>query len=158
MITMGGDLNDLKELELCYAPAYGTAKDVVNYAALAGLNHLNGVYDQVPVTKVRELVENGEFILDVRGKAGYEKGHVKGAVNIPLDEIRQRYNELPKDRTIYVHCRTSWDSYYALQALKGYGFDNVVNVQGSFLQLSYYEYFNDITTGREPIVTAYNFN
>lgn len=158
MITMGGDLNDLKELELCYAPAFGTAKDVVNYAALAALNYLNGVYDQVPVTMMRELVEKGEFILDVRGKAGFERSHVKGAVNIPLDEIRQRYNEIPKDRPVYVHCRTSWDSYYAIQALKGYGYNNVINIQGSFLQLSYYEYFNDVTTGREPIVTGYNFD
>lgn len=157
MITMGGTLEDLKELELCYAPAYGTAKDVVNFAALAGLNYLNGVYDQVPVTKVRELVENGEYILDVRGKGAFEQSHVKGAVNIPIEEIRQRYNEIPRDRTVYVHCRTSWNSYYVIQALKGYGFNNVVNIQGSFLQLSYYEYFNDVTTGREPIVTGYNF-
>lgn len=157
MITMGGTLEDLKELELCYAPSYGTAKDVVNFAALAGLNYLNGVYDQVPVTKVRELVENGEFILDVRGKGAFEQSHVKGALNIPIEEIRQRYNEIPRDRTVYIHCRTSWNSYYVIQALKGYGFNNIVNIQGSFLQLSYYEYYNDVTTGREPIVTGYNF-
>ncbi len=158
MITMNGDLNDLKELELCYAPAFATAKDVVNFAALAGLNHLNGVYDQVPVTAVRELVENGAYILDVRGKEAYENSHVIGSVNIPINEIRSRYNEIPKDRPIYIHCRTSWNSYYVLQALKGYGFDNIINIQGSFLGLSYYEYFNDVTTGRTPIVTGYNFN
>lgn len=157
MITMGGDLEDLKELELCYAPAFGTAKDAVNFAALAGLNHLNGVYDQVPVTKVRELVEKGEYILDVRGKGAFDQSHIKGAVNIPIEEIRERYNEIPKDRTVYVHCRTSWNSYYVIQALKGFGYHNVVNIQGSFLALSYYEYFNDVTTGRETIVTGYNF-
>ncbi|RRD93879.1 pyridine nucleotide-disulfide oxidoreductase [Clostridiales bacterium COT073_COT-073] len=157
MITMGGDLEDLKELELCYAPAFGTAKDAVNFAALAGLNHLNGVYDQVPVTKVRELVEKGEYILDVRSKGAFDQSHIKGAVNIPIEEIRERHHEIPKDRTVYVHCRTSWNSYYVIQALKGFGFNNVVNIQGSFLALSYYEYFNDVTTGREPIVTGYNF-
>ena len=157
MITMHGTLEDLKDLELCYAPAFGTAKDAVNLAALAGLNYLNGVYEQVPVTKVRELVENGEYILDVRGKGAFEHSHIKGAVNIPMGEIRERYHEIPKDRTVYVHCRTSWNSYYAIQALKGFGYHNVVNIQGSFLGLSYYEFFKDVTTGREPIVTGYNF-
>lgn len=157
MITMNGTLEDLKELELCYAPPFATAKDPVNFAALAGLNHLNGVYDQVPVTAVRELVEKGAYILDVRGKGAFEKSHIKGAVNIPIEEIRARYHEIPKDKTVYVHCRTSWNSYYVIQALKGFGYHNVVNIQGSFLQLSYYEYFNDVTTGREPIVTGYNF-
>lgn len=158
MITMNATLDDLRELELCYAPAFGTAKDAINYAGFTGLNVLNGVYEQVPVTKVRELVENKEFILDVRGKAAFEKSHVIGAVNIPINEVRERYNEIPKDRPVYVHCRTSWDSYYVLQALKGYGYNNVINIQGSFLQLSYYEYFNDVTTGREKIVTGYNFD
>lgn len=158
MITMNGTLEDLKELELCYAPSYGTAKDAVNYAALTALNVLNGVYRQVAVTECRKLVENGEYLLDVRGKSMYEKSHIKGAVNIPMDEIRQRYNEVPKDRTVYVYCRTSWDSYYVVRALQGLGFNNVVNIQGSFLQLSYYEYFNDMTTGRDKIVTGYNFD
>ncbi len=57
MITMNGTLEDLKELELCYAPLFGTAKDVVNFAALVALNVLDGVIKQVPVYKVRELVE-----------------------------------------------------------------------------------------------------
>lgn len=158
MIRMGGSLKDLKDLDLCYAPSFSTAKDVVNYAALAGLNVLNGVYKKISYTKVRDLVKNGEFILDVRGKEAFDKSHIKGAINIPIGELRERYEELPKDRTIYIHCRTSWNSYYALCALKGLGYDNVVNIQGSFLQLSYYEYFNDETTGRERILTGYNFN
>lgn len=158
MITMGGTIKDLKELELCYAPAFSTAKDVVNYAALTATNILNGVYEQVYYTELRDLVEKGAFIVDVRGKAGYEQSHVKGAINIPLSEIRERYHEIPKDQPVYVHCRTSWDSYYAIQALKGFGYNNVINIQGSFLQMSYYEYFNDMTTGRESVLTGYNFN
>ena len=66
MITMGGTLEDLKELELCYAPVYSTAKDVVNMAALVGLNVLNGVIRQIPVTQIRRLVESGAYIIDVR--------------------------------------------------------------------------------------------
>ncbi|MGT2963656.1 FAD-dependent oxidoreductase [Streptococcus acidominimus] len=158
VISMGGYLEDLKELELCYAPAFSTAKDVVNFAGIVGLNYLHGVYEQVPVTSVRSLVQNGEYILDVRGKDAFEAAHIKGAVNIPLDEIRDRLDEIPKDRHVYIHCRTSWNSYYAICALKGYGYDNIINIQGSFLMLSYYEYFKDQTTGREPIVTGYNFD
>ena len=158
VISFGGYLEDLKDLELCYAPAFSTAKDVVNFAGIVGLNYLNGDYQQVPVTSVRQLVDEGAFILDVRGKEAFDKSHIIGAVNIPLDEIRQRLGEIPKDRTVYIHCRTSWNSYYAIRALKGYGFDNIINIQGSFLALSYYEYFKDKTTDRRSIVTGYNFD
>ncbi|HEL1583513.1 TPA: FAD-dependent oxidoreductase [Streptococcus suis] len=157
-ISFGGYLEDLKDLELCYAPAFSTAKDVVNFAGIVGLNYLNGDYKQVPVTSVRQLVDEGAFILDVRGKEAFDKSHVIGAVNIPLDEIRERLEEIPKDRPVYIHCRTSWNSYYAIRALKGYGFENIINIQGSFLALSYYEYFKDRTTDRKPIVTGYNFD
>ncbi|MCK1239951.1 FAD-dependent oxidoreductase [Streptococcus uberis] len=158
VISMGGDLEDLKDLELCYAPAFSTAKDPVNFAGIVGLNNLNGVYQQIPMSEVRSLVEQGAYILDVRGRSAFEDAHIKGAVNIPLDEIRQRLDEIPRDQTVYIHCRTSWNSYYAICALKGYGFNNVVNIQGSFLGLSYHEYFKDMTSDRESILTNYNFN
>ena len=66
-------------------------------------------------------------------------------------------NEIPRDTTVYLHCRSSQRSYYALCALQGNGFDNVINISGSFLGISHYEYFNDKKLKREPIVTAYNF-
>ncbi len=158
MIAMGGHLEDLKDVELCYAPPFGTAKDVVNFAALVGLNVLNGEYKQVPLTKLRELVEQGAFIVDLRGKDAYDHSHVKGAINIPLGELRKRYNEIPKDKPVYLHCKTSWSSYYGLKALQGMGYDNLYNIQGSFLAFSYYEYFKDRQTGQESILTGYNFN
>ncbi|NLX62941.1 MAG: FAD-dependent oxidoreductase [Tissierellia bacterium] len=157
LIMMDGTLEDLKELELCYAPMFGTARDVVNHAAMVGLNILNGVYKQVPVTKVRELVENNAYIIDVREKDEYEEGHLINAVNIPLSELRDRVNEIPKDRPVYLHCRSSQRSYNAIMALQHMGFDNVYNISGSFLGISYYEYFNDQVTGRKKILTEYNF-
>lgn len=157
MITMGGTLEDLKELELCYAPPFGTAKDVVNFAALVGLNLLYGKFRQVPVTKVRELVEEGAFIVDVREPNEFKNGHLKSSVNVPLSEIRERMNEIPKDQPVYLHCRSSQRSYNALLALQNEGFDNVVNISGSYLGISLYEYFNDVLMGRDKIVTAYNF-
>lgn len=157
LITMGGTLEDLKELELCYSPMYGTAKDVVNLAALVALNLLNGVYKQVPVTKVRGLVENNAFIIDAREKGEFEAGHLTNAVNIPLSEFRERLDEIPKDQPVYIHCRSGQRSYNVVAALQQLGFDNVYNVAGSYLGICLYEYFNDMTTGRDRIVTEYNF-
>ncbi|QZY53882.1 FAD-dependent oxidoreductase [Crassaminicella profunda] len=157
MITMGGTLEDLKELELCYAPLFGTAKDVVNHAALVALNLLNGQFRQVPVTKVRELVENNAFIVDVREKDEYTEGHLKNAVNIPLSEIRGRLNEIPKDKPVYLHCRSSQRSYNAVMALQNIGYNNIINISGSYLGICCYEYYQDQVTGREKIVTQYNF-
>lgn len=156
-ITLNGTIDDLKELELCYAPPFTTPKDAVNQAAFVGSNLLNGEYKQVPATQLRKLIKNHEIIIDVRGRDAFEKSHVKGAINIPLDEIRTRYHEIPKDRTVYIHCRTSWYSYYAIKALKGFGFENIVNIQGSFIFFSYYEYFRDVTTNQEKLLTGYNF-
>ncbi len=157
MITMDGTLEDLKDVELCYSPVYGTAKDVVNQAALVGLNLLHERFRQVRVSEVRDLVESGAFIVDVREKAEYLAGHLKNSVNIPLTELRARMDEIPRDIPVYVHCRTSQRSYYALCELQGNGYRNIYNISGSYLGICYYEYFNDVTTDREPIVTKYNF-
>ena len=158
MITMGADLEDLKELELCYAPLFGTAKDVVNFAALVGQNLLEGRFRQVPVSAVRRLVEENAFIVDVREENEYAAGHLVNAVNIPLSQLRSRANEIPRDRPVYLHCRSSQRSYNAIMALQGMGYDNLWNISGSFLGISLYEYFTDCATGREKIVTQYNFN
>ena len=156
-IKFGATVEDLKDLELCYAPPFGTEKDVVNYAGYVASNLLSGSFKQVNVDKVRELVEEGAYIVDVRERMEFENGHIKGAVNIPLSELRERVNEIPKDKNVYLHCRTGQRSYNATLALQNLGFDNVVNITGSYLALSFYEYYNDITEGRESIMTKYNF-
>lgn len=158
LITMGGTLEDLKELELCYAPPFGTGRDVVNIAALVALNNLNGSLREVKVSAVRGLVESGAFIVDVREPGEFRHGHLKNAVNIPLSQIRDRASEIPRDVPVYLHCRSSARSYNAYMALQNMGYDKVYNIQGSFLGISLFEYYNDQATGREPIVTAYNFN
>jgi len=156
-IKFNGTVEDLKELELCYAPPFSTAKDVVNYAGYVASNILNKDFEQVNVDKVRELVENNAYIVDVRERGEYENGHIKGSKNIPLSELRDRINEIPKDMPVYLHCRTGQRSYNAVLALQNLGFNNVYNITGSFLGLSFYEYFNDKSTDRERIVTEYNF-
>lgn len=157
MITMGATLEDLKELELCYSPVFGTAKDVVNQAALVGLNLLYNRFRQIHVSQVRPLVEQGAYILDVREAGEFAAGHIQGAHNIPLSQLRERMEEIPRDIPVYVHCRSSQRSYYAICCLQGNGFANVYNISGSFLGICLYEYFNDKAQGRTPIVTKYNF-
>jgi len=157
LISMGADLEDLKEQELCYSPLFGTAKDVVNMAALVGLNLLYGRVRQVYVSQARSLVESGAYIVDVREEHEFQAGHLKGAVNIPLSQLRQRMAEIPKDRPVYLHCRSSQRSYNAIMALQNEGWTNLYNMAGSFSGICLYEYFNDVTQGREPIVTAYTF-
>ncbi|PID81322.1 MAG: pyridine nucleotide-disulfide oxidoreductase [Clostridiales bacterium] len=158
MIYMNGTLEDLKELELCYSPQYSTAKDVVNNAALVALNILNNDFKQVKVSEVRGLVESGAQIIDVREKSEYQNGHIIGAKNIPMSEFRTRLDEFPKDQPIYLHCRSSQRSYNVVRALQTLGFDNVYNISGSFLGVCLNQYFIDKTTGRDKIVTEYNFN
>lgn len=156
-IKFGGTVDSLRDLELCYAPPFSTAKDVVNYAGYVASNLLRGDFKQVNVDKVRDLIEAGAYIVDVREKVEFNRGHLKVAVNIPLSELRDRAAEIPKDVPVYLHCRTGQRSYNAVLALQNIGFSNVANITGSFLGISLYEYFNDITEGREKIVTEYNF-
>jgi len=157
MLMMNATLEDLKELELCYSPVFGTAKDVVNFAALAGLNILNGVIKQVRFNEVRGLVEQDATIIDAREPGEFKRGHINNAVNIPLSEFRQRLDEIPTDEPVYIHCRSGQRSYNMVKALTNLGYDNVYNVAGSYLGTCLYEYFNDQTNAREPIVTKYNF-
>ncbi|MDR5587047.1 FAD-dependent oxidoreductase [Clostridium aquiflavi] len=156
-IKFGGTVEDLKDLELCYAPPFSTAKDVVNYAGYVGSNLLNNDFKQVNIDKVRELVENNAAIIDVRERREYENGHIKNSKNIPLSELRERVNEIPKDEPVYLHCRTGQRSYNATLALQNLGYTNIYNITGSFLGLSFYEYYNDKTMNRNSIVTEYNF-
>ena len=71
--------------------------------------------------------------------------------------MRERVDEIPKDKDVYVHCRTGQRSYNAVMALQHLGYDNVINVTGGFLGLSFYEFFDDIRKHREKVVTEYNF-
>ena len=158
LIKFGGTVDDLRDLELCYAPPFSTAKDAGNNAALVAGNLLEGAFKQVHVSQVRELVESGALIIDVREPKEFERSHIRTAVNIPLSQLRDRLDEIPTDRPVYLHCRSSQRSYNACLCLQAHGFKDVYNISGSYLGISFYEYFNDVTQNREPIVTDYNFN
>lgn len=157
-LSFGATIEQLKNINLCYAPPFGTAKDIVNFAGYIGSNLLRKAYKQVRIDQVRELLTSGAKIIDVREKVEYDRAHIKGVENIPFSEIREQVNKIPKDEPVYIHCRTGQRSYNAALLLQHLGFNNIYNIAGSFLALSYYEYFNDKSLERESILTNYNFN
>lgn len=158
VIKFGGTIYDLKDLELCYAPPFGTAKDIVNFAGYIATNLMNSDFKQVHATDIRELVDSNACIVDVREKDEFELSRINGAINIPLSEIRERTDELPKDQPLYLHCRSGQRSYNAVLALQKMGFKDVYNISGGFMGLCFYEHFNDVTLNRTPIVSDYNFD
>ncbi|MFV0504571.1 MAG: FAD-dependent oxidoreductase, partial [Lachnospirales bacterium] len=157
-IKFNGTIYNLKDLELCYAPPFSTAKDIVNYAGYVSSNLLEGAFKQVTFAKVRELVEKNATIIDVREAAEFKNGHIINSINIPLSKLRENISKIPKEESVYIHCRTGQRSYNAIRMLQQIGYTKVYNIAGSYLGLSFYEYFWDKATGREPIVTKYNFN
>jgi peroxiredoxin family protein/rhodanese-related sulfurtransferase/TusA-related sulfurtransferase len=121
-IRSGLTVRDLCDQELSYAPPYGSAKDPVNYAGFVATNVLNG---DVRLCHVEDVVNPGEnqLLLDVRTPAEVEAGTIPGAVNIPLDELRERLSEVPKEKEILVFCQAGLRGYLACRILGQHGFD-----------------------------------
>ncbi|MCP4039508.1 MAG: CoA-disulfide reductase, partial [bacterium] len=116
-IQLGATIYDLEESELCYAPQFGSAKDPLNMAGMVAAGILRG---DMPISHWASI-EN-EFILDVRHPFELAVEDVPGAVNIPIDELRSRLDELPRDRVIHVVCRSGQRAYYATRLLEQNGF------------------------------------
>jgi len=131
---------DLEETELCYAPQFGSAKDPVNLAGMIAANVLRGY---VSVGHWHNIPSSGAYILDVRTPSEYRKGHLKNAVNIPLDMLRSRLAELPRDQEIWTHCFVGQRSYYAARILQQHGF-KVRNLSGGFLLYPAVERFKNL--------------
>jgi NADPH-dependent 2,4-dienoyl-CoA reductase/sulfur reductase-like enzyme/rhodanese-related sulfurtransferase len=123
---------DLEEAELCYAPQFGSAKDPVNIAGMIAANVLRG---DAPIVHWDELDKEPVFMLDVRDPSEYRQDHIKGAVNIPLNELRDRMGEVPKDQEVWTYCFVGQRSYYASRALSQYGY-NIKNLSGGFKTFS----------------------
>lgn len=123
-IRLGAKVTDLKELELVYAPPFGSAKDPVNMAGYVAENVVTGKLKQFFWDQVDDLPRDGSVtLLDVRMPGEVAAGHIEGFRPIPLDELRGRLDELPKDKPIYVHCHSGLRSYLACCILRGNGFD-----------------------------------
>ncbi len=157
-------LDDLAEVDLAYAPPYSSANDPLNVAAFVGQNDLSGYAPLVSAQEARALIaDNGAggngtgsngagsngagsdgagsngrhaVLLDVRNLNEYETAHVQGTLNIPLDELRFRLEEVPRDRPIIVHCRSGFRSHLAVRILKENGWSDVRNLTGGFVAMT----------------------
>jgi len=127
-IRAGMTVFDLQELELAYAPPYGSGKDPVNMAGYVAGNILDGTVKP----KNWDQLDNEDLILDVRTPREFARANVPGSLNIFVDEIRDRLNELPKDKTINAYCTVGIRSYIACRILQQNGFD-VKNLSGGIL-------------------------
>jgi len=120
----------LEEAELCYAPQFGAAKDPVNVAGMIASNVLRGDLELADWEALR--LDSPRILLDVRDPGEFQSGHVPGALNIPLNELRDRLRELPRDKEIWIYCRVGQRSYYANRVLLQNGF-KARNLPGGYL-------------------------
>ena len=130
-LKAGMTVHDLAELELAYAPPFGSAKDPANLAGMAGQNVVAGDVNVLQWNEIASLDLTARLLLDVRRYDERAKGFIPGSIHIPLDEVRSRMNELPRDREIIVHCQSGQRSYFACRILSQNGF-KVRNLSGSF--------------------------
>ncbi len=125
-------VDDLAEIEHAYAPPYSSAKDPVNMAGFVAQNVLEGLIKTVKWTDIESADPSELFLLDVRTPAECASGMMPGAVNIPQAELRQRLDELPRDKKIIVYCRVGLIAYQAARVLAANGFDNAYNLSGGY--------------------------
>jgi NADPH-dependent 2,4-dienoyl-CoA reductase/sulfur reductase-like enzyme/rhodanese-related sulfurtransferase len=133
-------LHDLAETDFAYAPPYSSANDPLNLAAFVGINDLSGFSPLVSAEELRRLLAAGDserpVVLDVRNLNEYERGHLRGALHVPLDELRFRLVEIPCEGPLVVLCRSGFRSHLALRILKERGWTNVRNLTGGFVAMS----------------------
>ncbi|OJF97136.1 FAD-dependent oxidoreductase [Alkalibacterium sp. 20] len=131
-IKAGLTVHDLPELEFTYAPPFGSAKDPVNMIGYAALNVMEGMSESVQWHELNEEIENGAVLLDVRSEAELEtSGRFPNSINIPLNNLRDRVNELDKNQAYVISCRSGQRSYIGERMLKQLGY-KVKNLDGAF--------------------------
>lgn len=134
-LKAGMTVHDLAELELAYAPPFGSAKDPVNLAGMAAQNVLAGDVALAQWHEIARLDPEKTIVLDVRRADERAKGCIPGSLHIPLDELRGRLGELPKDKEIIASCQSGQRSYFACRLLSQHGF-KVRNLAGSWRTFS----------------------
>lgn len=133
---------DLKDLDLAYAPPYSSAKDPVNIAGYMIDNIKNGVLKQWHISDLDTLSEKDVTLLDTRTEPEFAAGHIKGFINIPVDNLRGRIGELEKEKPVYVICQSGLRSYIACRILEGNGYD-AYNFAGG------YRFYDMVTNDRK---------
>lgn len=130
----GLTVEDLSQLDLAYAPPFGSAKDVAILAGFVASNARAGVSPAISPAALVEQLKGAEppLVIDVRSEREYGSGHIAQAVNIPLEQLRARIAEVPRDRPVVVHCGVGYRSYIAQRILAGSGLTNVRNLHGGY--------------------------
>lgn len=132
VITIGGSVYDLKDLELCYAPPFSSAKDPVNMLGFMADNHRNGLVTFLSQDELLHLDKRQTILLDVRDADELEEGSVSGAINIPLTELRKQIHKLDRTKKIVVICGIGLRAYIACRILKQHDFTDVVDLSGGY--------------------------
>ncbi|MDF2541464.1 MAG: NAD(FAD)-dependent dehydrogenase [Herbinix sp.] len=131
VLHLGGTVDDLAELELSYAPPFSSAKDPVNMAGFMAQNVLAGRSHIATWEEVEQLSEEDYILLDVRSEEEFLNGHISGAINIPVDGLRDKLSELSKDKVIVEYCQVGLRGYVADRILSQSGY-RVYNVTGGY--------------------------
>ncbi len=145
LIKRGGTVYDLQQVEHTYAPPFSSAKDPIAIAGYVAGNVISGA---MPVTTWRQVAgmdRSEALFLDVRTREEFAFGSIPDAMNIPLDELRGRIDELPRDKDIHLYCAIGLRGYLALKILMGRGFTRVTNLSGGY---------KTYATATAPIVSA----
>lgn len=124
---------DLQQLELSYAPPYSSAKDPVNFAGFIAGNVIEGKLKQIFIEDIAGLDPQKDFLVDIRTPGEFAQGTLPGAINIPVDDMRERVAEFPKGKRIVLFCRVGLRGYLGCRILMQNGYDEVYNLSGGYL-------------------------
>ena len=147
-IKKEGTIHDLAEFEQAYAPPFSSAKDPLNMLGFIAENAQEGMTKLITWDKVEEMRNKNAFFLDVRSPDEFDLGAIEGAINIPHTEIRDRLNEIPKDRPIVVNCAIGLRGYLGERMLRQHGYTEVYNLTGGFS--TYHTVMNEIEALENP--------
>ncbi|MFL0246655.1 CoA-disulfide reductase [Candidatus Clostridium stratigraminis] len=142
VIRLNGTVNDLAELELSYAPPFSSAKDPINMAGFVAQNVLAGNTHVIAWKDLDQLKNEDYILVDVRTEEEYNNGHIKNAINIPVDSLREKLEELDKNKTIVEYCQVGLRGYVADRILSQNGF-KVYNVTGGYKTIASLNYTPD---------------
>ena len=132
LIKNGGTIYDLIKLEHAYAPPFSSAKDPIAIAGYTAANIINGSMPVVHWREMKDMDLSGTTLIDVRTKDEYDLGTIRNAINIPVDELRERIHEISADKPVILFCAIGLRGYIALKILTGHNFKNVRNLSGGY--------------------------
>ena len=131
-IRAGMTVRDLEMLELAYAPPFSSAKDPVNMAGYVATNILSGTHKVFHWNDLPNINYDNSVLIDVRTQIEFANGSIPYAINIPVDNLRERASEIPKGKDIYIFCQVGLRGYIAYRILKQNGFENIMNLSGGY--------------------------